>query len=76
LPLSSLAGWGLVTVGFLMVLHVLGINIQPLLTLGGFSTLALGIGAQSITSNAISGLNLVRPRQLAHLSRWGMPRPS
>lgn len=60
LPVSSLAGWGLVTVGGLMVLHVLGINIGPLLALGGFGTVALGIGAQAITSNAISGLNLVR----------------
>jgi small-conductance mechanosensitive channel len=60
LPVSSLAGWGLVAVGALMVLHIMGINIQPLLALGGFGTVALGIGAQAITSNFIAGLNLVR----------------
>ena len=47
--------------GALMVLHVLGLNIQPLLTVGGVGGLAIGFGAQSVTSNAISGLNLVPP---------------
>ena len=32
LPLSSLAGWGMVAVSLLTSMHVLGINIQPLLT--------------------------------------------
>ncbi len=60
MPLSSLAGWGLIATGALMVLHVLGLNIQPLLTVGGVGGLAIGFGAQAVTSNAISGLNLVR----------------
>ncbi len=64
LPLSSLAGWGLVTVGALMVLHVFGLNIQPLLTIGGVGGLAIGFGAQSVTSNAISGINLVREQPM------------
>ena len=62
LPLSSLSGWGLVAVGALMVMHVLGFNIQPLLTVGGVGGLAFGFGAQAVTSNAISGLNLFLTR--------------
>ena len=62
LPLSSLSGWGLVAVGALMVMHVLGVNIQPLLTVGGVGGLAVGFGAQAVTSNAISGLNLFLTR--------------
>ena len=61
-PLSSLSGWGLVAVGALMVMHVLGFNIQPLLTVGGVGGLAVGFGAQAVTSNAISGLNLFLTR--------------
>ncbi len=62
LPLSSLSGWGLTAVGALMVIHVLGFNIQPLLTVGGVGGLAFGFGAQAVTSNAISGLNLFLTR--------------
>ena len=62
LPLSSLSGWGLTAVGALMVMHVLGVNIQPLLTVGGVGGLAFGFGAQAVTSNAISGLNLFLTR--------------
>jgi len=62
LPLSSLSGWALIAVGALMVMHVLGFNIQPLLTVGGVGGLAVGFGAQTVTSNAISGLNLFLTR--------------
>ncbi|EIE20508.1 hypothetical protein COCSUDRAFT_57655 [Coccomyxa subellipsoidea C-169] len=62
LPMSSLLGWGLVTIGALMVLHVFGLNIQPLLTIGGVGGVAIGFGAQSVTSNAISGINLFLTR--------------
>lgn len=58
LPFSTLAGWGIVVVGALSSLHVLGVNIQPLLTVGGVGGLAVGFGAQAVTSNAISGINL------------------
>ena len=72
LPLSSLSGWGLVAVGALMVMHVLGFNIQPLLTVGGVGGLAVGFGAQAVTSNAISGLNLFLTRPFVV---GGMPTP-
>ena len=44
-----------------MALHVLGINIQPLLTVGGVSGVVVGLSAQSVVSNMISGVNLVSP---------------
>ena len=61
LPMSSLASWALIAVGGLTSLHVLGINIQPLLAVGGISGLAIGLGAQTVTANAIAGINLVSP---------------
>ncbi|KAK9790514.1 hypothetical protein WJX73_003505 [Symbiochloris irregularis] len=58
LPFSTLATWGIIAVGVLMSLHIGGVNIQPLLTVGGVGGLAVGFGAQAVTSNAISGINL------------------
>ena len=43
-----------------MALHVLGLNIAPLLTVGGVSGVIVGLSAQSVMSNMISGINLVR----------------
>ena len=57
--MSSLGSWALIAVGVLTSLHVLGINIQPLLAVGGISGLAIGLGAQTVTANAIAGINLV-----------------
>ena len=42
-----------------MALHVLGLNITPLLTVGGVSGVIVGLSAQSVMSNMISGINLV-----------------
>ena len=44
MPLGSpsASGWGLVAVGVLMVLHIVGLNIQPLLTVGGVGGLRPG----------------------------------
>ena len=60
LPVSGLASWLLVAAGGLMTLHVVGINIAPLLTVGGVSGIIVGLSAQSVMSNMISGINLVR----------------
>ena len=59
LPMSSLGGWAMVAAGVLTGLHVCGINIQPLLAVGGVSGIAIGFGAQTVTANAIAGVNLV-----------------
>ncbi|KAK9807577.1 hypothetical protein WJX72_003191 [[Myrmecia] bisecta] len=62
LPLSGLVSWLVVLVGCLMALHVLGINIQPLLTVGGVSGIIVGLSAQSVMSNMISGINIFLSR--------------
>lgn len=62
IPLSGLADWGLLAVGVLTGLHAFGLNIQPLLAVGGISGVAIGFGAQNLTSNAISGLILYLTR--------------
>lgn len=59
LPFSGLASWVLILGGVLATLQVLGINIQPLLTVGGVSGIVVGLSAQSVMSNMISGINLV-----------------
>ncbi|KAL3136343.1 hypothetical protein ABBQ38_005605 [Trebouxia sp. C0009 RCD-2024] len=58
LPFSGLASWVLILGGVLATLQVLGINIQPLLTVGGVSGIVVGLSAQSVMSNMISGINL------------------
>lgn len=65
LPLSSLGGWALIAVSILTALHVFGINIQPLLAVGGVSGIAIGFGAQTVTANAIAGINLVSVSSMA-----------
>lgn len=57
-PLGTLLGWGLGAAGILNALHVVGLNIQPLLAAGGVSGIALGFGAQKLTSNVLSGAKL------------------
>ncbi len=60
LPLSGMGSWILVVSGALMSMHVLGINLTPLLTVGGISGIVVGLSAQALLGNMISGLNLVR----------------
>ena len=60
LPLSAPLSWMIVLGGGLSCLHVLGINIAPLLTLGGVSGILVGLSAQSVMANMIAGMNLVQ----------------
>ncbi|KAL3155788.1 hypothetical protein ABBQ32_012803 [Trebouxia sp. C0010 RCD-2024] len=57
-PISGLAGWVIVVAGVLSSAQVMGINVQPLLAVGGVSGIAIGFGAQSVSANAITGINL------------------
>ena len=66
LPFSGLASWVLILGGILATLQVLGINIQPLLTVGGVSGIVVGLSAQSVMSNMISGINLVSNASYSH----------
>ena len=58
IPFAGLASWAVVATAAVAGLGVLGVDPRPLLTVGGFGGLAVGFGAQSVTSNAISGLQL------------------
>jgi len=60
LPLNGLTSWLIVLAGGLSLLHVLGINLAPLLTVGGVSGILVGLSAQSVMANMIAGINLVR----------------
>jgi len=60
LPMSSLAGWAMIVMGVISSLVVVGVNVQPLLAFGGVSGIAIGLGAQQVTSNLVAGINLVR----------------
>lgn len=62
IPFAGLATWGIVAVACCAALGVIGIDPTPLLTVGGFGGLAIGFGAQTVTANAISGLNLYLTR--------------
>ncbi|KAK9795966.1 hypothetical protein WJX73_009797 [Symbiochloris irregularis] len=62
LPLSGLSSWLVVLAGGIMALQVLGINVQPLLTVTGVSGLIVGLSAQSVMANMISGINLFLSR--------------
>ena len=55
-----MGSWIVVVSGALMSMHVLGINLAPLLTVGGISGIVVGLSAQALLGNMISGLNLVR----------------
>jgi hypothetical protein len=41
------------------VLHLLGVNVVPLLTVGSASTLILGLASQQLLSNAVTGVSIV-----------------
>ena len=56
-----------------MYVQVMGINVQPLLAVGGVSGIAIGFGAQSVSANAITGINLV---SAVVCSLSGRPKPS
>ena len=62
IPFAGLASWAVVAAAAVAGLGVLGVDPRPLLTVGGFGGLAVGFGAQSVTSNAISGLQLYLTR--------------
>lgn len=70
LPVSGLASWVVVCAGSLMCLAILGINVQPLLTVGGVSTVLVGLSAQSVLANLISGINLVSAPLLCFVPRF------
>lgn len=41
-------------------LYIKNIDIRPLLTIGGVSSIIVGLAARPVIENMISGINLVR----------------
>ena len=47
-------------VGLLTALRSAGFNLEPVMAVGGVSTVFIGFGSQILTANAVSGVDLVR----------------
>jgi potassium efflux system protein len=54
--LSNLLGYAIVTVGFLVALMVLGLNLDRFTILGGAFGVGIGFGLQNVVNNFVSGL--------------------
>lgn len=57
--LSSLIGYVLTVIGFLIVLQTAGINLSSLTVFAGAMGIGLGFGLQNLTANFISGLAIL-----------------
>ena len=60
--LEKFVYYGIIIVGFLIVLPQFGIDLTGLLVAGGFFGLIIGFASQSVVSNLISGLFLIFER--------------
>jgi len=49
-----------VATGLLTALRSAGFNLEPVMAVGGVSTVFIGFGSQILTANAVSGVDLVR----------------
>jgi len=61
-PLSQLLTWAIFIGAALSSLIILGVDIGPMLAVGGASTLAIGLAAQSTVSNLVAALSLYTSR--------------
>jgi small-conductance mechanosensitive channel len=75
-PFAGLASWGIVTIAGIGCATALGVDVRPLLTVGGVGGLAVGFGAQAVTSNAIAGLTLYLTRPFVVGERVTLQTPS
>ena len=60
--LEKFVYYGIIIIGFLIVLPQFGIDLTGLLVAGGFFGLIIGFASQSVVSNLISGLFLIFER--------------
>jgi len=61
-PLSTLLTWAVVIGATMSSLIIVGVDIGPMLAVGGASTLAIGLAAQSTVSNLVAALSLYTSR--------------
>ena len=59
---QSFASWVIAAAGGVVALNVLGVNVLPLLTVGGASTIVVGFASQQLLTNAVNGISIVRER--------------
>jgi small-conductance mechanosensitive channel len=61
-------------IGAFTILHVAGINLQPLLALGGVSSLVVGLASQQLLTNTVLGFNFVSntERKCEHVRGQGL----
>ena len=63
--LSSIAKWLIILTAFLSVLSLGGMNLWPVLTGAGIAGLAIGLGAQSLIKDFVSGFFIILEGQFA-----------
>uniref|UniRef100_A0A383VJE3 Mechanosensitive ion channel MscS domain-containing protein n=1 Tax=Tetradesmus obliquus TaxID=3088 RepID=A0A383VJE3_TETOB len=61
-PLSSLMTWAAVLAAGISVATSLGLNLEPLLAVGGAGGIAAGFASQQILTNIVSGINIFLTR--------------
>ena len=62
--LEKFVYYGIIVIGFIIVLPQFGIDLTGLLVAGGFFGLIIGFASQSVVSNLISGLFLIFERPI------------
>lgn len=62
LPLDSILSWAIAVMAGLFAVQTLGINIQPLLAVGGASSLIIGLATQTLLTNAVMGVSIFLSR--------------
>lgn len=55
----SVASWAIVASAAVIALNILGVNVLPLLTVGGASTIIVGFASQQLLANAVNGISIV-----------------
>lgn len=63
--LSSIAKWAIFLTAFLSILSLGGMNLWPVLTGAGIAGLAIGLGAQSLIKDFLSGFFIILEGQFA-----------
>jgi hypothetical protein len=61
-PVSTVITWAVIAACAAYTCGLLGINLRPLLTVGGMGGLAAGLAAQQVLQNLVSGLNIFLSR--------------
>eukprot|EP00878_Enallax_costatus_P018045 GHUV01018974.1.p1 GENE.GHUV01018974.1~~GHUV01018974.1.p1 ORF type:complete len:531 (+),score=75.48 GHUV01018974.1:260-1852(+) len=62
LPLDSILSWVLVVIAGLCTVQFLGLNVRPLLAIGGAGGIIIGLATQTLLSNAVMGVNIFLSR--------------